>query len=731
MSIIQTIREKYARFAVIAIALALIGFILIDYISGRGSSLFSSGNSTTLGRINGKTIDQNDFEKKVLAQERSMEQQRGTSIGEAERQQIIEELWKQEVDETLLKDEFNKLGLSIGKKERTDMLMGSEPQQLARQYLGDPQTGEYDPTRAQQIINSIKRGKDKAQKDNLNLLLDAIDNARLGEKYVSLVAGTVHYPKWLLEKQNADNSLMAKISYVSVPLSQVPDNEKEVAVSDKEIADYIDKRKDIYKSDDETRSIEYVLFSAAPSSADSSAALKKIELLKEKFPSTNDSAELRTLLANESDLAFSDKYFPKSAIQIPVKDSIFKLEKNAVYGPYLDGSDYVLAKLLDTKTLPDSVYCRHILMRIGEGGLPDSIAEKRIDSVIAAINQGASFVALMKQVSMDQAANSQDSAGIMKFSSQQIQEADRFDQDFGKYILFEGTKGQRKKVKTKFGYHYIEIVDQKNPEPHYKIAYLAKKIETSDETERNAENSALRFAGDSRDLKSFEANFEKTLKPKGYQKLFASDISSHAYEIQGIGVSRTFIRDNIFKADRGDVLQPQRVGDNYVVAVVTEINKPGTISVAVGRRYIEPLLRNQKKAEVLKKRIGNITTLDAVSAAMKQPVQTADSIRFDGRGNNSISYEQKVVGATFNPANNGKIVKEALTGRGGVYVIQVDNVTATVVENADVNAQRRNIEMQGRMGIMMNNPYGYGQQYDPALVLRKAAKIKDNRSKFY
>jgi hypothetical protein len=116
---------------------------------------------------------------------------------------------------------------------------------------------------------------------------------------------------------------------------------------------------------------------------------------------------------------------------------------------------------------------------------------------------------------------------------------------------------------------------------------------------------------------------------------------------------------------------------------------------------------------------------------MKQPVQTADSIRFDGRGNNSISYEQKVVGATFNPANNGKIVKEALTGRGGVYVIQVDNVTATVVENADVNAQRRNIEMQGRMGIMMNNPYGYGQQYDPALVLRKAAKIKDNRSKFY
>ena len=43
MSIIQTIRDKYARFAVIAVAVALVGFILIDYISGRGRSLFNGG----------------------------------------------------------------------------------------------------------------------------------------------------------------------------------------------------------------------------------------------------------------------------------------------------------------------------------------------------------------------------------------------------------------------------------------------------------------------------------------------------------------------------------------------------------------------------------------------------------------------------------------------------------------------------------------------------------------
>jgi peptidyl-prolyl cis-trans isomerase D len=200
MSVIQTIREKYARWAVIAIAVALTGFILMDAFTGR-SRLFSGSNSTTLGSVNGKSIDEIDFEKKVQAQEQAMQQQRGGSLGEADRQKIINDMWKQEVDRALLKSEFDKLGLSIGAKERTDMLYGAEPQQLARQYLGDPQTGQYDPNRALQIVNSIKKRKDKSQKDNLNLLLDAMDNARLDEKYVSLVAGSIHYAKWALERQ--------------------------------------------------------------------------------------------------------------------------------------------------------------------------------------------------------------------------------------------------------------------------------------------------------------------------------------------------------------------------------------------------------------------------------------------------------------------------------------------------------------------------------------------------
>ena len=137
---------------------------------------------------------------------------------------------------------------------------------------------------------------------------------------------------------------------------------------------------------------------------------------------------------------------------------------------------------------------------------------------------------------------------------------------------------------------------------------------------------------------------------------------------------------------------------------------------------------------MIKKKIGKVTTLEALSAQVKQPIQVADSVRFAG-GNNAISFEAKVVGAAFNPANKGKIVPEPVDGRSGnVYVLRVDNVGSTALENADVHAQRTSLEGQARMSILASNQYAqynFGQQYDPAAVLRKAAKIKDYRNRFY
>jgi peptidyl-prolyl cis-trans isomerase D len=360
---------------------------------------------------------------------------------------------------------------------------------------------------------------------------------------------------------------------------------------------------------------------------------------------------------------------------------------------------------------------RHILIQTanpqnGQVMLDDSTARKRIDSIHLAIKGGASFDSLALRLSDD--AGSKEKGGVYDYfpQGQMVKSFNEF--------AFEKPVGTRDVVKTEFGYHLIEILGQKGSQPNYKIAYMAKTITPSSETENAASSAASSFAGNSRDLKTFDTNFDKNLKGRNMNKLVAQDILPASSEITGLGSSRTLVR-NIFAADKGDVLQPERVGSAYVVAAVTEVNKAGTQSVAKARVAVEPILRNQKKAAQIKQRVGKITTLEAAATALGQQVQVADSLRFNGN-NPAFGFESKVVGASFNPAYKGKVVPEAIEGQSGVFVLRVDNIATTSVQSGSIEQQRSMLQMQARQTAAYRSPLE---------ALKNAAKIKDNRAKFY
>jgi peptidyl-prolyl cis-trans isomerase D len=92
-----------------------------------------------------------------------------------------------------------------------------------------------------------------------------------------------------------------------------------------------------------------------------------------------------------------------------------------VFGPYVDGANYVLAKMVDRRIMPDSVKVRHILIKTGEKGQPtlaDSIAKKRIDSIAGAAQAGADFNTLVLTYSDDQ--GSKNTMGEYEFTSSQF-----------------------------------------------------------------------------------------------------------------------------------------------------------------------------------------------------------------------------------------------------------------------------------------------------------------------
>jgi len=702
--------------SVVAIALALIGFILTDSVSGRGRAGAGRGSST-LGSVNGTSVNADAFARKV-EQAESMMRNQGYPASMIT-SQAVEQVWEQEVNRILLQNEFRKLGMKIGKKELGDILYGPNMPQDLKQQLSDE--NGYDPIRAKQKIDQMLKDSKtpQEQKDNFNNYVEQLKQQRLSATYVASRAIRNNYPRWFMEKQNADNSLIGKISVVREFYTSIPDST--IKIEDKEIAAYISKYKKDFKQE-ESRSIAYVIFNAAPTQTDSLQVKNQLISLKPEFDTTGDAV---TFLARNGVTNFFNGYVGASQMQISAKDSIQRLGKNQVFGPYLDGNSFVLAKMLDTRILPDSVKCRHILLgtqdRNGQMIMPDSVAKAKIDSIEMAIRNGANFDTLETKYTTDQAAHA--TKGEMTFSSSTIQ-GEGFAKEFGQFILFDGKPGDKKVVKTQFGWHYIEIMSFIKPETSYKVAYLSQEILASPETDSKAQEEANQFAADSRDEKGFKDTYEKTQKMKARVISIGTNIKPNDAQVQGIGLSRQLVR-SIYNAKRGEVLKPERVDDNYVVAVVTGVFEEGTKSPAAARMDVEPILRNKKKAEMLKQKIGKVTTLEAAATALGgKQIETVDSVRMASTA--SLGYEPRVSGATFNPANKGKVVPEALEGMNGVYVVRVDSVGTTPVTNGDITEQRKGIYLQAKQYV--SNPQSPAY---PINTLKQSATIRDKRSNRY
>src|SRR3954471_3931000 len=156
MSVIQKIRDKYAALVIGVVALSLIGFILMDAFVGRGKSMGNANGS--LGKVNGEKIDRNDFEKRINLQTAMY----GTQA--PARDQLVSTVWDQTVDQVVMKQEYQKVGLELTAKELNDVLFGANPPQWLSQQFTDPQTGQFNANQAKQYFAQIKK-----QKNNPNL----------------------------------------------------------------------------------------------------------------------------------------------------------------------------------------------------------------------------------------------------------------------------------------------------------------------------------------------------------------------------------------------------------------------------------------------------------------------------------------------------------------------------------------------------------------------------------
>ncbi len=713
MSIIQTIREKGTVIVISLIGISLVAFILMDSMSsGRGSSIFGGGNTTSVGVVNGEKIDINTFNDRVKEV-----QQQYPNAGSSQNNQIMESVWNQMVAEKVVDDQFQKLGITFTPDEMSSIMFSDQAPQQLKQAFTNRETGEYDIEQAKQWWAQTKKNQNAEQRNAIiSQIIDPMRLNALYTKYTSLIAGSMYQPKWLVKEQSEEKTQFAKISYVAVPFTEISDST--VKVSDKDIQDYLQNNKNKYKQEPGVM-LSYVSFSATANAQDSARIFNSLEELKPQFVA--DSNAKFFLGRNSSVIPYSDEYIPQSTIQSPKKDSIIASPNGTVIGPYIDGGNYVLAKKLGSKVLPDSIKCRHILLgtinpQTQQPLMDDSTAHRLADSIATAIKNGANFDSLDAKYSTDEAAKQTN--GVMTFDLQTIQ-SDNFARPFGDFLLNEN--GETKKVvKTQFGWHYIEILEKKDFQPSYKIAFMAKEIAPSDETINNANTEAIKLSGYAKNKKSFDEYVSK----HGLKEVdVPTPIKENDYQVGTLQDARTIVKW-AFDAKEGQVSEPFSLKDDFVVAIVDRRLKEGLPAPDVARPMVEGIIMNNKKADIIKKKLNNPSTLDAAAAAYHSQVLTTgedSTLTFDAQIINGIGHEPKVAGAAFNKNYQTK-VSPAIAGNSGVFVIKVDGVFAKEPVNEAMQKLQLNDETNRNVQSALSESFQ---------ELKKTADIKDYRSKFF
>jgi len=698
MALIGTIR-KNGWILIALMTMALGGFILMEIISN--SQRNSAGDVNTLGKVNGKEIKRSEFET-----------YQSIIYGNADQDplQTRSTVWDYFVEKSLVQQEAEKMGMGIGKEELNDLQFGSNLSPVIQQRFSDPATRQVQRATLQGVKTAMDEGRFTDERNRLywSTMVGEIIKDRLQTKISNVISKGLYTPSWLAEMTFRETNERLDFRYVNIPFSKV--TEEQAPVTDDDYKSFLKQNPHLYDQEEETRAVDYVVFDVKPTAGDSATARETVAKLVEG---------LRTAAKDSAFVAlnngvYENKYKAKASLSPVVADTLLRQPIGSVVGPYLDGDVWTIAKIVERKVLADSVRARHILLN---NNTPD--AEKKIDSLLAILNS--------KRVSFDSLArrNSQDGSaakgGDLGWFAEGTMVA-----EFNEVCFVTGEQGKIYKTRTQFGWHLIEITGKKfiKNEASVKAAYLRQRIEPSKTTQQVVKDQAVALIQKAKTLSDLKkvADAEKMtiqnslpLKANDYQ--FGALSGNDARDV----VQWAFNKDTKLNAVSPDVFS---FGDpaggyfdsKYVVAALKSIIPAGTPSIAAlkANPEVEGKVKNQKKGEFLKSKIGNNTDLAAIAAEYGTKVDTARGASFMQGGG-----EPRVIGAAFSLAKDA--VSAPIIGANGVYIVSplIDKPQPQLPP--DLTMFRRQATSSAVSAVRVNL----------LKAMKKSAALMDNRSKFF
>lgn len=704
MSVINKIRER-SGLAVGVIAVSLILFIVGGDLLG-GRSLLFGGNQQEVGEIAGQSIDYQEFNAKVDQIRAQYEQQTGRAPAEQEMTQIREQAWNQLLFEIAYQKEFDKLGLKVSPEELVDMVQGNNISPSVRQAFTNPQTGVFDKS---SIINYLKGLKNLPvqQQQAWASFENNLSSERLRSKYEALMRlGSFATTAEAQKEYQAQNS-KANVKFLFVPYYTI--NDTTVKVTDAQLQDYLTKHKDEYPGTN-SRSIQYVTFSVAPSKEDSATLYNEIKSLARGLgAATNDS-----VFAQQNSDTRVPLYMTAGEMPEQLRASIPTFAPGGIYGPFREGNTYFIYKYGGTKKDTSfTARASHILIQTK--GLADSAkvaARQRAEGILKQIQGGASFEALAQTNSQDGSAQAGGDLGYFKNNGQMVKpfESAVFGATAAGLIPYL--------VETEFGYHIIKVTQPKT-NILYRIAAIGKTIAPSQTTRDEALRKADQFASDVQTKEAFDA---KVKEDKSLVMATADRISEGATQINALTDARSVVRwafDD--KTELNSVSEPFEVGDQYVIAVLTGKTDKDKVEVSDFRTELTTKVRNELKAQQILTKLGNASgSLESMAQKYGAGalVETVEDVNLATGFLKSAGIDPIALGKAFG-LKPGKRTKP-FASEAGVLVMETTSLTpAPAVADYTMYKTQLQQNNSSRLGFYINE------------AIKEAANVEDRRAKFY
>ena len=696
MAVLKTLRSgKLGAVATILVALGLLSFIIDP---NEVISAFNNMSSKyDVGEINGKAISYTDFQDDIQRFSTINEMLTGNQ-GAAQQDQIRDAAWQDLVYRHLFIRNAKDAGINVGDAEMIDLTSGDRLSPLvANNNAFLDENGNFSREAVASIAQASKT--DENVKLYWNYLQNSIYTQQYIGKYSSLFVNSAVVNPLMLRKEIEENNNTADVEFVMLPVGFAPDST--VSVSDKEVKAYYDVHKKLFKQQ-ASRDIEYVVFEVVPSADDIANTRNSVAELQGEFA---EAANVKSfLLKNGSERAYSEYWYKAgelNTVSSAVEDFVWN-GKTATSDIIANGNTFYLARVVDSKMVPDSAYVKHILLQ-GTG------AKVEADSLLGVLKAGKeTFANLAALYSADKGSAADGEMGNIGWMTQNYMIP-------GFESVLNAETGKPFILDTQYGTHIVVVSKKTAPVAKKQVAIFEKTALASKETFNSyyskANNFQIAAAG------SYE-NYRKAVDTLGVYSHPVSKMLESSNRLGSIENTREVTRW-AFENKAGKVSNIITVDNNYFfIATVKGIHKEGYAPVEeVASSIRQELLMDKsiaKKAEDVAAQIAGMDDLAAIAEKLGTTVSTSNDVAFSSVSGTGL--DPKFIGAVA-AAPEGKICGP-VAGSVGVFVFKVTGRETGAFYTED-DAKTRDAQLAQYMTQMI------------LPVMMDDAEVKDNRARFY